>query len=73
MKGQASMAVSSAKIHEFEPSGPPFFDDEGDQMIGFYYQWLDENDDPISGLIGPYSGQVMVEQAASRAFARRDF
>lgn len=67
------MTVSSAKIHEFEPSGPPYFDDEGDQMIGFYYQWLDENNDPISELIGPYHYQDQVELAATKAFARKDF
>lgn len=67
------MAITGAKIHEFEPSGPPYFDDDGDQMIGFYYQWLDENDDVVGGLVGPYSYQDMVERAASKAFDRKDF
>lgn len=67
------MKVTGAKIHEFEPSGLPYFDDDGDQMIGFYYQWLDEEDNPIGGLIGPYGYQAAVERAAERAFARRDF
>lgn len=67
------MAVTGAKIHEFEPSGPPYFDEEGDQMIGFYYQWLDESDDPIGRLIGPYRYQDQVERAAEKAFHRRDY
>lgn len=73
MKGNAEMQVYGAKIHEFEASGMPYFDDDGDQMIGFYYQWLDVDDNPIGGLIGPYSHQEAVESAATRAFKHKDF
>lgn len=59
----------SISIHEFEASGTPvYYDDEGDQMIGFYYQLTDQHDQPLTGLIGPYRYKQAVEQAARKAF-----
>ncbi len=61
-------------IHEFDPSiDPTCLDDEGDPMIGFYYQFTDEDDLPVSGLIGPYSYDKAAEKAAMRAFRANDF
>lgn len=60
-------------IHEFTPNGVPYFDDEGDQMIGGYYQFLDENDNPITDLIGPYRDARAARKAAQRAVNRHDY
>lgn len=63
----------NALIHVFNKDGPIIFDDEGDQMFGFYYQFTDEADQPIAGLIGPYPIRADAEKAAKRAFARKDY
>lgn len=60
-------------IHEFEVSGPPYFDADGDQMLGFYFQLTDVDESPISEMIGPYSYRKAVEKAALKAFKTRDF
>jgi hypothetical protein len=65
--------MTNAFIHHFGPNGPPHFDDEGDQMVDYYYQLIDKNDDPLTGLIGPYRWQADAESAAQRAANRRDF
>ena len=67
------MQVHSALIHEFDIKAPPRFDDDGDQMVGFYYQFIDVNEKPVYGLIGPYQRRVEAEHAAQRAFEQHDF
>lgn len=67
------MAVCNALIHEFVPSEMPYFDEEGDQMLGYYYQFIDEADEPVGQLIGPYGYEELAERAASRAFRSKDF
>lgn len=53
-------------IHEFEANKQPVLDDDGDQMIGFYYQF--DN----ASLIGPFKHRKEVEVAAQRAFDTND-
>jgi hypothetical protein len=66
--------VHNILIHEFDPNADPtYLDDEGDPMIGFYYQFTDEDDQPISELIGPYSYDKAAEKAAMRAYRSNDF
>jgi hypothetical protein len=60
-------------IHNFSISSIPYFDDDGDQMFGYYYQFADENDNALTGLIGPYLHSHEAEQAALQAYQRRDF
>ncbi len=67
------MPAHSARIHEFDSHGPPSLDDEGDERLGFYYQFIDEADDPVGGLIGPYAFKEHAERAAQAAFRRGDF
>lgn len=67
------MTVCNALIHEFDAAKSPVFDDDGDHMIGFYYQFIDENETPVGGLIGPYRGKPECAKAAKRAFNRKDF
>ena len=66
-------ASANVLIHEFDPEGEPVFDDEGDQMIGFYYQFIDNEDNPLTDLIGPYRDNLAVERAAQAAFYRSEF
>jgi hypothetical protein len=60
-------------IHHFENFGHPFLDDEGDRMLGFYYQFIDKNNIPISNMIGPYSIGDEAEKAALKAMREGDF
>ena len=60
-------------IHEFVSSENPQYDDEGDQLLGFYYQLTDVNNMPVSALIGPYRLSSTVERAAIKAFNTGDF
>lgn len=60
-------------IHEFDRNGLPHFDEEGDQRLGFYYQFTDENEQPVSDLIGPYHRRKLVEDEAIRAYNSKDF
>ena len=63
----------SINIHEFTPSDAPHYDDEGEEMIGFYYQFIDTDDEPVSAMIGPYINKTEVEKAATRAFHSKDY
>lgn len=67
------MSAHSALIHEFAAHGPPSFDDEGDAREGFYYQFIDQNELPVGGLIGPYGIKEHAERAAQNAFRAGDF
>ena len=60
-------------IHEYDPSKGVFLDDDGDPMFGFYYQFADDEDTPIGGMIGPYRYGRTAEKAAARAFDTEDF
>lgn len=67
------MAVANALIHTFTPDAPPYYDDDGDQMLGSYFQFIDENDEPVSPMIGPYGDHGQAARAAQKAFDRKDF
>lgn len=67
------MPASFALIHEFKSTGTIIMDDEGDQMLGFYYQFAVGEEQALTGLIGPYSKRTDVERAAQAAFERGDF
>ena len=60
-------------IHRFDIDKPAYLDDEGDQMVGFYYQLTDLEDKPITTVIGPYSHNTDAERAALHAFRSKDF
>lgn len=60
-------------IHEFDETTGPYIDDDGDQMHGFYFQFIDENDEPVTDLIGPYGYDGAAERAALRAYHSKDF
>jgi hypothetical protein len=61
-------------IHNFIPSSDPIIvDEEGDEMLGFYYQFADENGKPISNLVGPYQHDKAAEEAALKALELNDF
>lgn len=65
--------VHSALIHEFDGNGPPHFDDEGDQCIGCYYQFVDKDELPVAPMVGPYLYRELAEAAAKTAFRHGDF
>lgn len=60
-------------IHEFLPNEPERHDVDGELLLGFYYQFIDDNERPLFGLIGPYRHRFEVEGAAQRAFDRQDY
>jgi len=67
------MRVVNALIHNFETGCTPVFDEDGEQLLGFFYQFIDEQDLPVTQLIGPYRDKRAVERAAQRAFNRKDY
>ena len=61
-------------IHEFDDETRfTHLDADGEQMIGFYFQFTDEDDLPLCNPIGPYRYNKDAEKAALRAFKARDF
>jgi hypothetical protein len=65
-------SVVNALIHCFDIRAT-VLDDEGCPMLGCYYQFIDTDDEPVSGLIGPYGNAMDAQQAARRAYRLRDF
>lgn len=63
----------SALIHEFDPKAPPRFDEDGEMLLGFYYQFLNVESQPITGLYGPYRHKFEADRAAQKAFERNDY
>lgn len=60
-------------IHTFEPNAPPYFDGDGEQMIGSFYQFVDAADEPTGAMVGPYRTHKQAAKAAKLAFDRKDF
>jgi len=60
-------------IHEFDPAIQSVTDDDGDEVLGFYYEFIDENETPIGYMIGPYRDGPSAEKAALRAWKLNDF
>lgn len=65
--------ATDALIHHFHPADPPSFDADGELMLGWYYQFIDKDEEPVSDLYGPYLDNIDAEKAAKRAFKRKDF
>ena len=65
-------SATAALIHEFRPSSTPTFDDDGELMLGSYYQFIDKDDQPVGKLIGPYLDNQDAEKAAETAFRLND-
>jgi hypothetical protein len=63
---------TSVLIHEFTHLSTAR-DEDGDIMIGFYYQFIDDNDQPIASAVGPFTYGKDAERAALHAFKTRDF
>ena len=65
---------SYATIHEFSIiNGLTHLDEDGDPMIGWYYQFLDIYERPITKLMGPYGTNTEAEKACQKAYDRKDF
>jgi hypothetical protein len=67
------MSASFALIHEFKSTDTIITDDDGDQMLGFYYQFAVGEEQALTGLVGPYNRRTDVEKAAQVAFDSGDF
>lgn len=57
------------QIHHFEAAGN-YVDTDGDDLIGFYFCFVDESDNQISGLIGPYNTGKEAEKACQIEWER---
>ena len=67
MRGKNKMA--HAQIHHYDydiKETNPHVDDYGEELLGYYYQLFDDNNKPLTNLMGPYSTKDEVE-AASKA------
>lgn len=47
-------------------------DAEGDFMVGWYYQLVDADEEPIMDFMGPYNTNTEAEHACQRAFDTRE-
>jgi len=63
----------SGNIHHFfAENGQVTLDDEGEPMIGFYYEIM-RGSVPISALTGPYNSGPEAEAACQRAVTTGDY
>lgn len=65
-----------ANIHHYFPhpdTGFVSIDEDGDPILGFYYQLLDDKDEPVSHLMGPYGAAIEAEEAAEKALLTGDY
>ena len=66
----------NAHIHHYFPhpeTGHVDYDDDGDPIIGFYYQIVDLDGEPLSEMMGPYSNAEEAEEACHREWKSGDF
>jgi hypothetical protein len=62
-------------IHHFYPhpdTGQIEIDEEGDPKLGFYFQFMNEDDEPISRMVGPYNTLPECEKACCREYEAGD-
>jgi hypothetical protein len=64
--------ATAVLIHIFYPASEPVYDDEGELLLGSYYQFVDKDDKPVGDLIGPYLDNTEAEKAAKIAFKKKD-
>ena len=65
-----------ARIHHFFPhptTGEVHHDEDGDPILGFYYEFVDEDESSLGRMMGPYSTTEEVEKAAHRAWRNKDY
>ena len=68
--------LTYARIHNFFPhptTGEVHLDEDGDPMLGFYFDLIDDEDNPLCGMMGPYSTTEEVDKAAHRAWRTKDY
>lgn len=65
-----------ATIHQFGPhplTGMVEYDDDGDAIIGWYYQFHHADNSPMTELMGPYNTNTEAEAAAQKAWLNNDY
>ena len=65
-----------ASIHHYFPhpeTGHIDYDEEGDPIMGWYFQVIDNNGLPLTHLIGPYGSSDEAEEACEKAWATGDW
>lgn len=73
MKVGRMQKATDIMIHRFEPSASPTYDDEGDEMLGSYFQLIGADGDPVSDMIGPYGQNWHAERAAMAALRSKSY
>ena len=53
-----------ADIHHFDGSDKTVIDDEGDPRLGWYFQFMGSETEPLTSLLGPYGTSRECEAAA---------
>ncbi len=61
--------MPGVNIHSYDGST---FDAEGEVMLGFYYEILNDLNIPVALMMGPYGTAVEAEQACQRALDTGD-
>lgn len=66
----------NAEIHHFFPhpdTGKLTYDEDGDPYLGYYWQLLNRQNEPISLLMGPYNTAAEAEVACKHAWQSGDY
>jgi hypothetical protein len=66
---------ATVHIHHFFPhpdTGHVELDEEGDPQIGYYFQFIDNEGEPISRMVGPYGTLPECEAACCREYVNGD-
>lgn len=65
-----------ANIHHYEPhpiTGEYHRDEDGEPLLGYYYEITDLNGIPLGLPMGPYGTPAECEQACAAAYRRGDY
>ena len=68
--------LATAHIHHFFPhpdTGYVEYDEDGDPMLGFYYEIVDAEGEPLMEMMGPYRTPEEAEQACHTAWVNGDY
>lgn len=64
------MSEPYVDIHHFEPNNQSgMVDDDGDDLLGWYFQIMASAEEAITDIIGPYRFREMAEDAARTEWA----
>jgi hypothetical protein len=61
-----------AEIHDYGYDGHAI-DEYGEPLYGYYWRLMNEAEQPITGLMGPYGSFIECHAALERAYEKHDY